>query len=351
MFESYEEHLLEEAALFWDKDKGRKAGRPTLDELTLATDRDALVWLLSVAWGEIGWQLPRARTLPKLREALEPLRGHPSDHLIARFLRPTSVIATAKDVRESRKALGKAVEQLREAEDRHNRCTEACGEAESAVTQAGPEQRKAVEAEFQKRQAELELVRTQLDAATVTDKRLTEARADKEASFSQTELLDFITRKKYARNPLGLANAMAGLPDMGWRQSYVRCSKMKCPSWPHFQFREFNTIQTIWNRRHSHPGLTPIELFRQGIKKLPKTVEVPVPQSPTQTARKTRVENFLRSRLAENWMDFRLAIEQSLTAEHDSRRVPFHIVSQFSKNIAKPKTAADRVLAAAQRIE
>src|SRR5216117_2973706 len=96
----------------------KQAGRPTVDDGRLGGDRDALVWLLSVGWGDIGWQLERASTPQELREALEPLREHACGHLVARFLRPTSISVTAKEIREDRKVLRKAIENLREAQTR-----------------------------------------------------------------------------------------------------------------------------------------------------------------------------------------------------------------------------------------
>src|SRR5438105_3927017 len=52
----------------------RGAGRPTVDKDTLSSDRDALVWLLSVFWGEIGWEVPRSTSSEELRQAFGPVR-------------------------------------------------------------------------------------------------------------------------------------------------------------------------------------------------------------------------------------------------------------------------------------
>ncbi len=351
MVKGIDEHLLEESAAVWGKGAGKRAGRPTLDDDRLAADRDALEWLLSVGWPDVGWQLPKAKTLQEVRQALEPLRGHPSESLIVRFLRPTSVTATAKEIRQSRNVLGKAVEYLRQAQERHDRCTEACREGELAMSQARHEQREIIETEFTRRRADLESAKTVLDKARDAKKTLENDLANKEASFAQHQLLAFIKKKNYARNPLRLANAMAGLPDLGWSVSYARCSKMTCSQSPSFPFRVFETIKAIWNRRDSDPELSPVQLFRQEIKKLPKTVEATVPQPPPHPAKKERIGNFLRSHLAENWLYLRLAIEESLKSKIHPTRVPFLIASQFDKNLAKPRSAADCVLAANERID
>src|SRR5438132_9902534 len=96
----------------------RRPGRPTVSKGVFAGHRDSLVWLLSVGWGDIGWQLINATTLEELRQAFEPLREHSSSNIIARFLRSTSISATAKEVRSLKKAHDRAVEELRAVQEK-----------------------------------------------------------------------------------------------------------------------------------------------------------------------------------------------------------------------------------------
>ncbi len=349
-------------------------GRPTITDDRLAGDRDRLAWLLSVAWGEIGWQLANATTPEELRLALEPLREHPSEYLIARFKKETSASATAKEIREIRKALGKVIRSASEADKKHAQCANAFREAETAIRMSGlesvdaenkeespmpvpqaphldDEQRNSLRAELKRRHVEFEAAKKALDELCRAEQTSQNELAHKEAAFAQTEVLDFITMKKYARHPLGLANAMAGLPDMGWRQSYARCSKLSCTGWPHFEFRVFETIRAIWNRRDTYPQLSTVELFRNEIEKLPRTVETTVPEWPPRAKmRKARMENPLRCRLAD-FFYLRLAIEESLKSNVHPRRMPFLIVSHFSANLGKSRSAIDLVLAARERVE
>src|SRR5205814_1205314 len=69
------------------------------------------------------------------------------------------------------------------------------------------------------RQASLDAANKVLADVRTRERELEKILRDKEAAFSQSELLKFIHARKYARNPLQFANAMAGLPDMGWHQS------------------------------------------------------------------------------------------------------------------------------------
>jgi hypothetical protein len=328
----------------------RGPGRPTIDDEILIEARDGLVWLLSVAWGDIGWQLPRATTLEELRAALEPLRGHPNEQYVTVFLRPTFVLSTAEEVRAARKKLGKAVEHCRLAREHHDKCIADSRTAEFAINDATPEEQGVFFVELLRRWRDGATARKDREAAELAEKDLDQKLRDKEAGFALSELLDFITQRKYARNPLRLANAMAGLPDMGWEQSYARCSAIKCGSWPQFQFRLFRTIKAIWNRRVQHPELPITQLFRQEIERLPKTVIIDIPQPPPNPPKRGKVENALRSHLADNWRHLRLAIEEVVGSENHPEKVPFLLLSGFTRNIGKPRTPQDSILIEQEKI-
>ena len=120
-----------------------------------------------------------------------------------------------------------------------------------------------------KRWAECKQARANLNDGQAALNMLEQELANKEAWLCQTELLDFINKGKYARDPEGFANAMAGLPDLTWGTSRDRCAKTK-PN-PVFAYRVFETIDRIWNTRERYVNLPTTELFRQEILKLPKT--------------------------------------------------------------------------------
>jgi len=328
----------------------RGPGRPSVDDATLSAKRDALVWLLSATWADIGSQLPQATSLEELGLALEPLRGHASEHDVVLFLRRTSVTATAKEIRAKRKEHALLSERSREAQTTHDSCVDACRVAESAMNKAQSEQQQSMLFELLKRWRKAAEARSELKAAQIAEKTIREQLRDEEAGFAQNELLDFIKRGKYARNPLGLANAMAALPDMTWEQSHARCSKIKCGQWPTFPIRIFETIKRIWNRRNSHPDLALPQLFRQEIEKLPKTVLASVLQPFPHSVKKRKIDNPVRCHLAENWRYLRLAIEEVAGLEVPPGRVPFLILSHFNENMAKPRTPLDLILITNERI-
>lgn len=215
------------------------------------------------------------------------------------------------------------------------------------MNQTEPERPPTLQAELLKSWGESNKARNDLERARVNLKAIEEDLADKCASFSQSELLQYITSKKYARDPLGLANAMAALPDISWEQSHARCSKLDYDQWPTFEYRLFVELRRVWNRRDSYPELSLVELFRQEIGKLPKKVMVDYPH----LKQKIKQDNHLRAHLGERAMYLRLAIEEINSTSTGTERVPFLILSAFRKQLAKPQTPQDSVLAARESIK
>ena len=326
----------------------RGPGRPTVSKGVLTGHRDSLVWLLSVGWGDVGWQLTNAPTLEELRQAFEPLREHPSSNIIAPFLRPTSTSATAKEVRSLKKAQERAVEDLRAVQEKHDNLVRSSQVVEQAMNEANPNPPIDLQAALLTGWKDKNAARRELEAARARLETIETDLADKTASFSQHELLDFITRKKYARNPLVLANAMAGLPDMTWEHSRARASKIKYPQWPTYDYRLFTQIERIWKSHKGDPKMPLVEFFRKAVQRIPKAVMVTYEV----TGERIKQQNPIRLELGGNFRFLRLAIEEfQKELPLDSGEVPFRILSRFRKNAAKPRTSQELVLIAQEKIE
>ncbi|HKI00100.1 MAG TPA: hypothetical protein VJ999_13415 [Candidatus Sulfotelmatobacter sp.] len=343
------------------KTKNPSAGRPTIEDHWLSANRDSLVDMLSCWWAEVGWQLTRATTREELRAALEPLKEHSNRHLISRLLLPISDSATAEEIREERRSYGDAISSMYEADARERRDSDLVREAESAASQVSPKDKEAVEVQLSQRKANWEAAKREINSTRVAQQSLQEKLDRMEAGYAQDELLMFIEKRfikgKYARTPLNLANAMAGLPYsqgvpfMGVWQSYVRCSNLSCSVWPHHRFRVFETIESLW-KGSQKSGIAPVKFFQQGIRGLPRTVLLKTPESLAHGVEQKRSENFLRSYLADNWKYLRLAIIRSLESPPvETERMPYIIGTNFARIQRDPKTAVDLVLAAAERIE
>jgi hypothetical protein len=333
-----------------DEATGAKLGRRTIEDHWLSGNRDALVNILSSWWPDIGWQLTTAKTREALRQTLEPVKDHPDRQVLDRLLRPTNATAEAREIREKRLQLGRAVTCMHDARTQRDQCINACREIEWAMSQARPEQIEFAQREFSKRRAACQEAQTQSRAANAAEKLRENELFDQEAAFAQDELLTFIKKGKYALHPLNLANAMAGLPFavdvpfLGVWQSHARCSGLECAGWPSFRYQVFEQIESMWERSKSS-SLSPIEFFRQQIKVLPKTVWQTHPTIGSQ-----KVDNYVRTYLSENWWYLQRAIEKSLQSNDDPRPMHFIIASNFNKFVREPKTHADIAMAKAEII-
>ena len=317
----------------------RAPGRPTPDKDSLSGIRDDLVHLLSVWWADIGWHLRHTKSREELRRAFEPLRGKNNNPLIERFLRTTALATTGKELRFTRKALGKAVKRRYEAQSNCSDPLKMFREAETGMMQARAGQLGKFRRELLKRQSRLLEDSKELRAAEELEQTLEKQLSEQEVGFAQDQLVRILGEGRCACNPLRLANAMAGLLFLTARVSYNRCSKIKCTVWPNFDFQVFEKIESIWNSRRRYHYLSIVELYRQEIKKLPRTM------------RRNEAENYLRTRLAEHFGSLKLAIEKSLESGVDSEQIPFLITSCFNENREAPSTALSSTLAASERID
>lgn len=344
-------------------DTHKKAGRPTIGDNVLMGRRDRLVWFLSVTWSDIGWQLSRASSPNDLHEAFVAVREHSGKDVVAIFARDAAgAPVTGAELRTLRKELNKAVDRIPTSYQEQVSCANSLREAEMAIQMSQvkdastelrldprlPEkQRNVLISELKKRQIKFQVAESAFLASRDGEQKLRKELDDKDAAFAQAELLDYIAKGQYARNPLSLANAMAGLPNITWAQSYARCSKITCSGWPNLWFSIFETIQGIWNMRTSFQESRIVELFRREVEKLPrKNLVYWEPEK-----KKILMPNQVRSRLGDNFRLLRLAIEDALQQSIHPVRTPFAITSRFEKNIEKARTPAESLQIAAERIE
>ncbi len=150
---------------------------------------------------------------------------------------------------------------------------------------------------------------------------------DQEAYVSRAELLDFLQSRRYAVNPRNLANALAGLPTMKWRQSFARCTHMSFFSEPSFEYRVVETISGIWSRRPLDFKEAPVEYFRAKFLALPKTLD------------------YTRRFLWENWSDMKAALEECWKEDRNPASLPFVLSPTFIRLATRQKNPAERLLA------
>jgi hypothetical protein len=140
---------------------------------------------------------------------------------------------------------------------------------------------------------------------------------DGHAYFARAEVLSFCKSRKYALNPLNVANAVAGLPFIGCRQSINRCRKSSCATACSANYRVFEIIKRLVESRPFGTDL--IEHFRNNLKP------------------KNSGESFAVSELRQKWHFLREAIEATLNSPDMKRqRRPFHITSEYFKRATNP---------------
>ena len=338
--------------------KKTSAGRRTVDDPSLKRHRDYIVGMLSCWWGEVGWQLPRVTTRNELLAALEPLKDHPDKYEINRFLLASTESATAEEIREQRKRNEFAIVKMHDAQEKQRSCLDLFSQAQMILGHALPAQVDGVKVRISERQAELQAASSAYEEACALQRDVARKLDEMEAGYAQDELLMFIKtrfierKKKYARNPENLANAMAGLPlcptipFMGAWQSYVRCSKLDCE--PHHRFQLFETLQSIW-RKSRKSTLPLLEFFRQEITALPKTKMVKKVDPITGEEFDDKALNMIRYLLVDNWPVWALAIRKSFEFQVEIERVPFMICANFTKVQRDPGTSVALVLGATEK--
>ncbi|MHB8486156.1 MAG: hypothetical protein ACYDCM_10580 [Candidatus Acidiferrales bacterium] len=311
--------------------KVKRGRRTTGDNLLLGSRNDWLSFF-ERCWHETGWSLVEIRKrrmnkIEEIRKIFEPLQGKPNYSRADCFLRGSPEPVEGNELRANRIKASKLHYEIQETESQRREMEFSRAHAESALTQADEQDREAIENEVKKRKGRLLELGENLRRAEIESNDLDRKVLDQETHWYCAQLLDFLCNGKYAVKPLALANALAGSPEMGWRQSLARCSKMPRSSiFVQYPYGVFEAISKIWERRFKDPQLTVIELFRAKIPQI----------------RKKNAE--AHSYLSEGWRDLRLAIEECSPAEHSDDFMPYAISRAFMKNRSRLKTQADLIM-------
>ena len=324
----------------------KRTGRPPINQNRLLGDRDAILQLLSSKWERIGWRLERAHSPEMLRKAFRPLdKEQSSKHLIQYFLRPTVENATAGQIRHTLKLLGEELEENDALRSQCNTLMQKYDQADSAGASAAPENKMLLNREFDKRATDFEKCERNLVASDYRLGDFENKLADQRAFLSQNELLRFKARQ-YAHNPKTYANAMAGLPEIGARQSFRLCSKITSPLWPSYHFEIFRFIEKTWNNRVMDPAASLEAQFREAVLRLPVMVEIEKAEIEKYKLESKTRENYFRKFFCENWRYLRLAINEVVRHQRciHSSAVPYLITTWLFINYGKPRTAQDTVV-------
>ena len=332
--------------------QGGVKGRRAKNRLILFNDRNVLLEALSTNWHRIGWRLSRARSLESLRKALRPLKHVPSLDRWTRYLLRNEIRrSTLADFRATRRALALEAENYSLLYEEHRLLTEQFDLVDAATNTEASDLPQVLWREKARRGDKFEESEHILFASTCRLEELEERFAEQAAYFSLHQLLEFMKRG-YAQNPRVLANALAGIPDIGCRRSFTLCSGEKSPQGHSLRYQVFRFIQKTWQNRDRGPATSLVEEFRSAILREPRVVKENDPKGHGPAPeRRTGRDNYVRTFLCEKWRYLRLALERLRLARIHPRAVPYVIASRLYANIGLLTTAHDQALAELERLE
>lgn len=315
-----------------EKEDGR--GRPTIPDNFLVGSRNAWVCLLEESWPDVGWSLlsirkRRASSIQDVQSALAPLKAKYDGTLASAYLRQTASPSNAELIRKGRIALSALHEEIQDTIGKIRDAELSCNEVSAAFLQKqlAPSEIDIIERKCADRFTKLIHLRKRLPVLEPRASAAETALADQEADFSQNQLLSYLAARRYAVEPLNIANALAGLPIMGWRQSYERCSAMPYESQAHFSYRLLKAITQILEKRPDGALDSPVDFFKAGLSGLKKD------------------QSSVRDYLQKNWHDFRISMEECLKAGYSSEEFAFALARNCITVVATPKSPTECILA------
>jgi len=306
-----------------DGPKPRRGRRMAIEDGRLWNNRDSLVFLLETTWADVGDKLRKIRKLDDAYEVLQVWKQdnrHNHLYVTQTLLRPSSSPTTAKVLNEKRRRLRTLNVSARRAYESLEKCCTSFEIAMRAATgQYSESEQATIGDKIRERAAILGHAGAEYLALTDEQKDTVEHIKDCEAHFARTEFVRFCKSGRYRLTPLNTANALAGLPDIGWRQSAKRCKMQVCPGTNGGSMQVFETI-----RRIVQSCTRKSELLKHAERWL-------------RAQRKTK--SYGASELQTNWYYLRSSIKAAVEAGTRSRDLPFAITRQYWKRRYHPSNA------------
>jgi hypothetical protein len=311
----------------------RSVGPPEqIDDPTLRGNRDQLRSLLESTWCEIVGPLHNINITADVSLALEAWEPEQDCYLVRLLLRPTEGLAplTHKERREMWQRLKLMSESIRSASEIQMLARRALDQAEHAFAIAANDaDRTYIDRIREERLKSMSKADADYTSKQQNFRSLMEAMDDAFGSFSCAELVDFISSKKYELKPISIANALAGLPWVGWRHSVRRCSAWKVEDFKGGQYHLVKTICRIIN--DCDPG-----------RNLTSQAEV--------WLRSRRAnESLAIAELKDRWHYLKRALRENPPLEKPSEEFQYLIAKEYWRRRAKP-TAVDRLMEQEERL-
>jgi hypothetical protein len=318
---------------FFGEPPQRGRGRPTeLGEPELQHRRDQLIQTFEDHWPEIGYDLRRCKKSEDLINIFHPFsEGHFRDSLSA-CCRPSTAQASADALRKVRAERRSLTPLIRRAGELSYQAQEQLQRLDSELIRAPKKTWRIIKRERKKRRKDAWKAASEYRTLSDTDRRLRVRLEELEASFTRRELFRFLKSRRYALTPVNLANAAAGLPYTGWRQSMRRCIKAPHEFSEGRTYRIFKAIRYLVSTANKASVNALVSDFRQRIPLLPSRYELP------------------RSELAENWLFLERATRQVFRTRPHPKALPFEITKRYLKGI-QVRSQVDLLVATQARLK
>jgi len=311
-------------------------GRPQqISDGRLSSRRNELFEALGRHWGELGWELKTARSPREVRVVLSSLAGLYPFLFDLPFLKKITITsASAEGLRKVRRRSLSIDKVLRAARSAVPKQEKLVAEARKALAQAQAGERQeaidVVTAELTTRTGKLKKLQSRLRKMKNESESLRMELKNLGACYAETEVFKLIQSRNYRLTPKTFANAMAGLPYIGWRQSLKRCAKIPLRLKPSGLYCVFDAVRYILNQA-SRPLAEndPLELFEKGISTLPKRGNY----------------EFAQEYLLKNWIHLKKALTNTWYSRIGRDELPYRITAAFEESMRHPPTVLERLLA------
>ena len=308
----------------------RRGPRTLLQDDELFARREQLLIVFEELWGEIGWNLHKAKTPADITRALSPLqRAQYLGEIGTILYREPAAEALDDSLDDIRSQLRRVEQDYQKAGQTWSSEQDRFGRIQAAL---------ALDKDPTNERAETECLKAIL-ASQQECQQLLLRRAklkneldQSEASIARGEVLRFCRSKRYELNPVNLANAVAGLPFMGWRQSMRRCTAHSLRRSVGTDYQIFKAIRymTKGAKRSSEAAL--VDSFRDAVPRLRAEYRTP------------------REALAREWLFLERALRRAFASRPHPKALPFEITKYFFAERCS-RSPSDNILAPAAALQ
>lgn len=293
-----------------------RRGRPSLDGSTLENRRHRLVAIFESAWGEIGWKLQKCKKANDLIGIFSAIPGATFQDVLTVFCTPSTLSASRVTWRKVHHQLRALIEPQYAASNAYSAAAERLQKASAALAQAQGRELKLVRKEFAKCKQDADRASAEYQRINEKQRNLADEMRLLDASIARWELFRFLKSKRYELSPLHLANATAGLPEIGCRRSALRCLK-ECRDMPNegMRYTTFKAIRYISSKASNKTAQVLVEHFRKAVPLLPKQYSL------------------AKRDLAENWFFLERALRQTYKAKPHPGAFPYEVTTRYVKQM------------------